>query len=237
MTGYHNLTSKLHLFLHPYWLLGLVLYSSVGVLTVQAEETKPTDSFSKANQLLFMTAHFDNVKADQQLVYDLTEAIPDQSKVQDTVTLAITVKDNHKTIDTTYLTGERNRWVPSVTDVPGNPVIMLFLQSDVNELAQLNGGQWRHYQKYIKLALEDKAETKPIKFTFRNQEYEGTEIRIQPYLDDPERSRYSHPEYANATYDFVLSDQVPGNVYKLAVYVPAANDPKQGMDSRELVLR
>lgn len=237
MRGYANHIGKTRLYKHMGWLVGLMLYSSVSATPVTAEETQSSETFSKANQLLFMTPHLDSIKANQQLIYDLTETVPNQPNTQDTVTLDIALKDGHKTVNTTYLTGERNRWVPAMTDVTGNPIIMLFLQSDVYELAQLNGGQWRHYQKYIKLALEDKAETKPIQFTFHNQAYEGTEIQIQPYLNDPENKRFAHAEYINATYDFVLSDQVPGGIYKVAVYVPSATDPKHGMESKELVLR
>ena len=46
----------------------------------------------------------------------------------------------------------------------------------------------------------------------------GTDISIQPYANDPMNERY--PRFAKKTYEFILSDDVPGGVYKVVATTP-----------------
>ena len=184
------------------------------------------ESFSAANNALFFENHLANLLPDkeQTLVYEVeqTGSGDDVSWFKDTVTLQLkptTVQHREATIE--YLTGEHNRWVPPLTDPTGNPVLMLFLQSDVQEMGRINGGHWRHFQKYIKLALENGAKLEDIHFEYDGKTRQGRKITIQPYLDDPEKGKYQNKAYLQKRYDFILSSEVPGGLYQISAVVPA----------------
>ncbi|WP_020396720.1 hypothetical protein [Thiolinea disciformis] len=218
------------------WLLALGLTSPV--FAENAEQFNK-ESFSKANQALFLSPHFKAVKQAGQLVYDVLELRDDQTQIKDSVSLDIKFEQQHMLVQSTYLSGQRQLWVPEFTDPEGNPVLMWFLQSDTNEMARQNGGQWRHFQKYIKLALENEALYETVQVPYRGQVYSGVHIHIQPYVNDPERGRFAKPDFVNAYYDFVLAEDIPGGIYKLAMYVlpKGSSDVNRRIASRELTLR
>ena len=73
------------------------------------------------------------------------------------VRLTGTTADSARNAEVSYFTGPRERYVPPFNGVRGNPILSVFLQRDVNEMARQTGGPVRHFQKQIKLALENKA--------------------------------------------------------------------------------
>lgn len=220
-------------------LLGLVCYGALSISVADTTASNAPETFSKANQALFLSPHFKVVKQAEQLVYDVLELRDDQTQNKDTVTLDIMLDQGHMTVRSTYLTGNRQRWAPDFADPEGNPVLMWFLQSDTNEMARQNGGQWRHFQKYIKLALENDALYETVSVPYRGKHYEGVHIHIQPYVKDPERARFAKQDYVNAQYDFVLAEGIPGGIYKVAMYVlpQGSTDTTRRIASREITLR
>ncbi len=185
------------------------------------------ETFSSANTALFASNHLQNVAVGDTLVYDFKQSAPEQTAIQDTITLTMKEQAGHRQLKVDYLSGERQRWVPEFDDPSGNPVLMLFLQSDITQLEQLTGGQWRHFQKYIKLALEKPETTlESVDIEFHSQQLKGQKISIQPYQDDPYRDRFKNTAYLRKQYDFILSAAIPGGIYKISAYVPAEQNAK-----------
>lgn len=218
-------------------LLALTALVAAGSLSADNATNVNTDAetFSPANTVLFASNHMQRVKPDQALVYDLQQSGTMVETMKDTITLKLAAKDNHTEANVEFMTGERKRWTPAFTDPKGNPVLMLFLQTDIHDMERTNGGQWRHFQKYIKLALEQ-ADVKDTTFLYAGKTLHGKEVSIQPYANDPEKDRFINPAFIKKQYEFIISDQVPGGLYKIATDVPGAS-ADQPVAHKELLLR
>ncbi len=137
--------------------IGRLCLHAVLLLTaaVVAADEPGAESFSAANTLLFATDHLGNVMQPRVLVYDFARSGPPGEAFADEVTLNVTAvpADGGRSVEIQFFSEDRARVVPSMDDVRGNPVVMLFLQRDVYEMGRETGGPWRHFQKRIKTAL------------------------------------------------------------------------------------
>ena len=175
--------------------------------------------FSRANTLLFATDHVVALAAGTRLYYDFERVSSLQGDFRDRITLTILADqaDGAKQVATEYLTGSGRRPVPTTDNARGNPVLSLILQRDVDQMAKLSKGPWRHFQQRIKLALAESARITETRFDFAGQSVPGERIVIRPYDDDPQRARFSR--FADKAYEFLVSPEVPGFIYRISVVV------------------
>lgn len=183
------------------------------------------EEFSEANQLLFFTDHLEGVAGDTVLHYDYTKLQPVAYSFEDSVSLTIERSAEEgdgaaATVHVQYLSGSRERVLQPFEQATGNPILLLFLQSEAYEMAQRHEGSARHFQNRIKLALENEAEVTPVAVDLDGREVAARRIRIAPYLDDPYRERFI--EEAGKVYDITLAEGVPGMIYELRSTIPAA---------------
>ena len=190
-----------------YFLLGLFSFSTLNADT--------ENDFSLANNLLFFSDHLKTIKEPKSLNYQFEKKGSMEEGFTDNINIEIkeSTEDKGKTVGITYFTGDRQRQVPDTENATGNPLIMLFLQRDVREMARLTGGHWRHFQKQIKLALENNAEVKDVKLTREDETIQATEITIRPYIEDPQANKFK--QYSKKYYVFTLTNQVPGMLYEI----------------------
>ncbi|MGI9320869.1 MAG: hypothetical protein ACR2O5_05600 [Thiogranum sp.] len=200
-------------------LLNIVL---LAVLVAIPGAVCPTekDTFSDANTELFLTDHLGKINAPSRLLYDFSKTGTLEEAFRDTVEVRFvgTPTEDTKRVEIVFFTGERSRTVPPMTVSDGNPVIMIFLQREVSEMGRLTGGSWRHFQKMIKLALENEAEISEVKVPYGDQAIPGLKIRITPYLEDPLLANFKR--FAHRYYEFTLSGNVPGYVYQIRTVDP-----------------
>jgi len=195
------------------------------------------DTFSRANTELFLTDHLDKVKVvPSRLLYDFRKTGTLEEGFSDTVEVrffAVPTEDE-KRVEIVFFTGERSRTVPPMTVSDGNPVVMMFLQREVNEMDRLTSGFWRHFQKMIKLALENEAEITEVKVPYGDQTSPGLKIRITPYLEDPLRDKFKR--FAHRYYEFTLSSDVPGYVYQIRTVDPGNDGKNKKAANSDLLL-
>jgi hypothetical protein len=117
-----------------------------------------------------------------------------------------------------FLTGERHVNFPPALGFNGNPVLMYFLEHDVNEMREMSGGSAQYFRNRVREAFGAGAEMRPIEFTLSGEKHSGTEIIIAPFRHDPNIQRF--PGFVDKTYHFVLSDAVPGTLYQIRTDVP-----------------
>lgn len=202
----------------------LVLALACAPAVAQDESPAPTQTqspISQAETMLFLTDHLKQLKTPTLLSYRFTRDGTLESRVDDSVDVNVKSKgkEGGNAVSTRFLSGDNAVKYPPVPDAEGNPVILWFLERDIKEMERLTGGKSPYFKKRIRLALADSAEVRPVKFAFGGKEVSGTEIKVAPYLDDPNKPKFGkmHTKY----YVFTLSDQVPGNVYQMRAVVPA----------------
>ena len=200
-------------------LLALALAPAIAQNAPPADKAPAEQPISKAETLLFMTNHLHDTKLPARLEYTFHKSGSLEDAFDDRVNVDVQGKADNKIATTRFLSGPRAVAYPPVENAEGNPVILWFLDRDIKEMGRLTGGKSPYFQKRIRLALVDKAEVRPVTFSFGGKEVSGTEIKVSPYLDDPNKAKFGKVSTAKY-YAFTLSDQVPGGVYQIRTVLP-----------------
>lgn len=193
--------------------------------------------YSDAQTALFLTPHLDNVKQPTALEYEYRrDAGPDDTFV-DTVTMTVTdiAPDGGKTVTFGYLTGSNERPFEDVTDFRGNPLIMVFLEDDLRRMTTKFGGGGVYMRNRILHAFRDSGRTRPVTFDLNGRMVGGTQITIKPFVGDKNRARLG--EYENKIYEFVVSPEVPGGVFRMRSTVPSSSAAEQPLVQELLTYR
>ena len=169
---------------------------------------------SPAEVMLFETDHLARIKAPATLVYEYRKQSNVEPAFTDSVELDVSRDKGQLHAVLHFLTGERKQALPEIDDVHGNPVLLGFLEHDIAEMKRLTGGSVGYFRKRIRLALAEGAQVTPQRISYGGKTVDAKAVRIQPYLDDPLHARFEN--YVRKTYTFVLSDQVPGGVYRVS---------------------
>jgi hypothetical protein len=164
--------------------------------------------------LLFETDHLAQTKAPATLVYEFRKLSNVEPAFTDSVQLDVSRSKGQLHAVLHFLSGERKRDLPMVDDVHGNPVLLGFLERDIAEMKRLTGGSATYFRKRIRMALANGARVTPERITYQGKAIQGQAVRIQPYVDDPLHARFEN--YVRKTYTFVISDAVPGGVYRVS---------------------
>ena len=103
-----------------------------------------------------------------------------------------------------------------------NPLVLVFLQRDVTEMAKLTGGAAGYFQQQIRRSFNEPAESSPVDVMLGDRKLAGTKLVIHPFRSDPNIARF--PQFKEKAYEFVVADGVPGGLYQLASRVPDVKD-------------
>ena len=184
------------------------------------------DSFSAAEQMLFLSDHLANVHNATAIKYAYSKIGTLDPASDGTVSLTVTAMPQgagkHTHVD--FLSGERKFDLPDIDDATSNPVILFFLERDVRDMQRRTGGQASYFRKRVRLALAESAQVQPVQFEFNGRRVSGTQISIHPFTDDPLKSRFK--QLSDKTYVFTLSQDVPGQLYRMQTQAraPRAQD-------------
>jgi hypothetical protein len=83
------------------------------------------------------------------------------------------------------------------------------------------GGQLVYFRNVIRLAFRENAKLEPATFSWDGKQVTGTKITIQPFLNDPNGERLA--VFRSKTYEFIVSDAVPGGIYEMHASTSAAS--------------
>ena len=185
--------------------------------------------FSEAETRMWMTNQLQTVTRPLTISYEFHKNGGFESGFDDRVEFKITKinADGSKAADLQFMTGDRRFPVPPVDSTTVNPIMKIYLQGDVYEMNRLtdpNGSareRWRYFQRRIKLALAEAATVKSMSFDFDGRTWAGYEISFAPYINDPKRE--SFPRFAAKHYSVIVSDELPGYLYRIETIIPGEN--------------
>lgn len=201
-----------------------ILISLLLAALLAAPAAFASEAISPAEQRVLSDAHLSNLPAVATLRYSYHKSEAGQPAVDDEVVLATRQDEQRgRVAQVDFLHGERHMVLPEVEQATNNPVILHFLESDVRAMHRSLGGQENYFRRRIRVALADHAQLKNVNFSYAGKAVEGTQVVVQPYVDDPQQERFKG--MARKSYMFTLSDKVPGGVYELRTRV---DDPAGG---------
>jgi hypothetical protein len=178
------------------------------------------DPIRPAEQLLFLDDHFAKTKAPATLTYSFEKRGSLTPNSDEKVILKTWIKDGKQVTSLADASGV----LPGIAEgeLSSNPVITYFLERDINEMQKLTGGQKNYFQRRIRLALAAGPEIVDISVKAGKDTFKAKQVSIQPYLDDPLKSKFQ--QLVGKRYTFVISSEVPGHLHSIKTEVPADNN-------------
>lgn len=201
------------------WCAGLLCCTGAG-----ARGATP-DAISPAETLLFNTNHWQALRAPATLVYDFSKSGSAEPAFADQVRVDVSQlnADHTAVVAVHFLSGARQRDMPTLDHAEGNPVLLAFLERDIAEMTRLTGGKAPYFRRRIRLALAEAAQVRPVTIRYHGKQLPAQEIRSQPYLNDPMHARFE--QYTGKSYVFVLSPQIDGGLYQIRTLTAGAGQP------------
>src|SRR5690606_12368476 len=145
--------------------------------------------------------------------------------------------DGTRNADMQFFTGGRTQpfGPDNVKDITGNPVLGVYMRGDVHDMSRLTHGNWRYFQRSIKMAFAEGADVEPVIIDFAGHSLKGFKVSIRPYVNDPRRRLFE--QFAEKRYEFILSDEIPGTIYQIHTIVPGPEGAKEPLIEETLTLR
>lgn len=176
---------------------------------------------SPAQMLLFRTPHLDGIDHPMIVDYEYRRQEQDGEGFVDTVAMNIVRigPDGGKDVTVRFLSGSREKSFGDFPGFRGNPLIMVFLEDDVQRMGEKFGGGNIYMRNRIRYSFYDAAKTEPVSFQMQGRRVEGTKVTVAPFAGDKNRDRMG--AYAHKVYEFIVSPEVPGEIYQIHSYVPS----------------
>jgi hypothetical protein len=199
------------------------IVATAGIATsVRGAPDTASREVSVAERRLFVDDHLRSLPPAATLEYTFTKRGSLEPGFDDRASIRVGAPraSGGRPVHVDALSEARHEAMPDLEAATGNPVILFFLERDVREMHRLTGGSPNYFRQRIRLALASQAAVAPVVATAGTRQVPAVEIRIAPYRDDPARTRYER--FAEKTYAFTLSSDVPGEVVAMRSEVHAS---------------
>jgi hypothetical protein len=196
------------------WTVAVACFAATLPLAWPAQAAD-SSQFSVAENRLFIDDHLRGLSGPTTLEYVYEKRGSLEGPVDDAARVIVgpALAGGGQSVKVEYLTETRKLELADIDAANANPVILFFLERDLREMHRLTGGSVNYYRKRIRMALAEGGQVEAVTRNLGPRRIAATAIRIAPYRDDPARSRYE--KFAEKTYVFTLSDDVPGKVVEL----------------------
>ena len=190
--------------------LAVTCLSAAGA--VAEEVPKPTD-------ILFDRPHIASVAPGTSLVYKFERKPSDPKTMGEafsddiTVTVESDGKPGKKNVRVQLYTGDRAREPQEITNMDGNPMLIVFLDDAVSHYRLIAGGDPAYLKGMFKLGLAHDAKIAPVKIDYKGQSVDGYRVSVTPYINDANKARMKG--FEGSTFTMVLSDKIPGYFAKM----------------------
>lgn len=119
--------------------------------------------------------------------------------------------------------GPNRRAFGPMAAIDQNPLVLVFLQRDVAQMGNLTGGSPGYFQQQVRRAFNDEAESSDVEIELDGRKLAAKRYLMRPFTRDPNLLRF--PAFRDKIYEFVVSADVPGGLYRIASRTP---DPADG---------
>nr|WP_264047214.1 hypothetical protein [Methylobacterium sp. FF17] len=208
----------------PVTLAALLMLASAPTLAQGALEapavTKTSTAPPNASDLLFEQPQMKNVPAGTTLTYTYLRRSgiskgPFGPPLDDTIKLGIEPgkSADSRDIRVQMFSGANRFPAGPFEDMPGNPVMTLFLEHHLIDLARVLMANPRYIKNAIRKGLRDNATVTPTEVDYKGRKVAAWRVETRPFLDDKMKERMRG--FENLTYTFVTSDAVPGELVSI----------------------
>lgn len=194
----------------------------IGAVVAPAVALADEDDVAEAQEAVFGRQHLDNIAAPTTLRYTFRRSGSLMPDVVDGAELAVTAigADGRKRVALRLFSGPNERRIEPAQGYRNNPVIVAFLQRDVEQMGRLTGGSPQYFRNRIREAFGDggAVQAEPVTIAVEGSRVEATRVTVEPFARDPNLPRFA--EFRHKRFEFVLAPAVPGGVYSLRAVTP-----------------
>lgn len=176
------------------------------------------EQLTPAQNLVYGTSHLSNTQAGQQILYRYRSQMSADDIVNDRVILSIKKShgDDKRDVALDFLSADRHMILPDFNDFRGNPVIIAMLEHIAQSFGRETGGGVLYFRNRIRDALADSSTSvEEITVDFGTTTITATRVSFAPFIKDSYLAE--KPEYTDATFSILLSEEVQGGVVGIAV--------------------
>lgn len=173
----------------------------------------------KPTEILFDRPHIAAVAPGTELVYKFERKPSNPKALGEGFTDDIVVKvesdgaPGKKNVLVKMYTGDRAREPQRITDMDGNPMLVVYLDNAVAHFRQLAGGDSAYLKGTFSRYLADGATIAPATIIYKGQPVEGYRVTATPFANDPAREKMNG--FEGATFTLAVSDKIPGYFAKM----------------------
>ncbi|MET1047827.1 MAG: hypothetical protein ABWX70_14215, partial [Hyphomicrobium sp.] len=193
------------------------LFRKAGVVAVAAVSLSAASTAAetpKPAEILFERPHIAAVAPGTNLVYKFVRTPSDPKVLGEGFTDNITVTiesdgaPGKKNLRVQMYSGDRARDAQEITDMDGNPMLVVYLDNAVSHFRMLAGGDAAYLKGMFKRGLADGAQVAPVKIEYKGQSVDGYKVSLAPYANDPAKTRMNG--FEGSTFSIALSEKIPG---------------------------
>lgn len=173
----------------------------------------------KATDMLFEAKHIVNIAAGTELLYKFERKPSNEKLLGPGYVDDIKVKvesdgvQGKKNVLVEMYSGERKRDPNRITDMDGNPMLIIYLDNALGHFQQLAGGDRAYLKNRFSKGLGEKSTLAPVKISYKGADVDGYRISVSPFADDPSRAKMRG--YEGAAFTIVVSDKIPGQFVQM----------------------
>ena len=174
---------------------------------------------------LFDTPQLAGVPPGMVLTYAYARTVTDPElgpSFTDRIRLAIEPKQvtsEARDVTVDFFSAERHRAAGPFENTRTNPVLMLFLENHIADLARTLKSNPRYFKNAIRAALRDAAEVVPADIAVDGRQLTGWRITIAPFRDDANATRMRG--LGSLVYTFETVPGLPGHIARISVAAEA----------------
>ena len=208
--------------------IAALLLAAAPALAIEAAPPAPAAAPEKTNpgatpsasDLLFEQPQLKNAAAGSTLTYDYLRRSgiakgPFGPPLDDTIKLTLEpgTGGDGRNIGVEMFSGTNRFPAGPFEDMSGNPVIPLFLENHLVNLARVLQANPRYLKLAIRKGLRDGATVTPVKVDYKGRTVDAWQVVTKPFAGDALAQRMRGMD--NMTYTFVTSPEVPGEILSI----------------------
>ena len=120
-----------------------------------------------------------------------------------------------------FVQGEKHRKMGAFPASVGNPMIMVFVESVIRDMAEAAGGSPFYIRNRVKDSLTRPADSEEITLDIGGKSAAAQTVTLRPFAGDPNVGRMSG--FGDLVLTVTMSEQVPGWYHSLSAVVPGAD--------------
>ena len=194
----------------------LLLGTGAALAQAPAQAAEPP----AAADLLFETPQLTNVPPGSALTYQYRRTGDSGGQlfgrpIDDRIQLKIEqgAKPEERSVTVQMFDGERRRAAGPFENTTANPVLLLFLEHNLDDLARVLGANPRYLKNAIRAGLRDHATVTPATTQVAGKAEPGWIVEVQPFLDDPKKERMKGLHTLRLRFE--SADAVPGRIVSI----------------------